>query len=144
MRSDDDSGKNRDLGTSLPPAFLKIEILPAQEQKLFRPEHIRVRNPYSQRDAATQSKTALNAETHVLASALKKTNIEANCVSPGWVKTRMGVANTPDTPQQGVQAILWLATAEAPPAGGFFLPDLGSTSPEWNGGNRPPALLSRK
>jgi len=178
MRSDDDSGKNRDLGTSLPPAFLKIEILPAQEQKLFRPEHIRVKelcnsdlhpgvsvclarvepgvttglhwlevdeiqyvvsgrgrieldgNAFEvgagweiripRGTPQRISKTALNAETRVLASALKNTNIVANCVSPGWVKTRMGGPNAPDTPQQGVQAILWPATVEAPPTGGFF------------------------
>jgi NAD(P)-dependent dehydrogenase (short-subunit alcohol dehydrogenase family)/mannose-6-phosphate isomerase-like protein (cupin superfamily) len=66
------------------------------------------------------SKTALNAETRVLAAALKNTRIVVNCVSPGWVKTRMGGPHAPDTVQQGVQAILWLATVDNPPTGGFF------------------------
>jgi uncharacterized DUF497 family protein len=40
--------------------------------------------------AYRMSKTALNAETRMLAAALKNTGIVANCVSPGWVKTSMG------------------------------------------------------
>ncbi len=70
--------------------------------------------------AYRMSKTALNAETRMLAAALKNTGIVANCVSPGWVKTSMGGPNAPDTLQQGAQAVLWLATTESPPTGGFF------------------------
>ncbi len=62
-------------------------------------------------------KTALNAVTRIFASELTGTNILVNSVYPGWVKTDMGGANAPRTPEQGVDTIVWLAT----------LPDDGST-----------------
>jgi NAD(P)-dependent dehydrogenase (short-subunit alcohol dehydrogenase family) len=67
------------------------------------------------------SKTALNAVTRIFASELIGTNILVNSVCPGWVKTDMGGANAPRTPEQGVDTIVWLATLpEDGATGGFF------------------------
>ncbi len=67
------------------------------------------------------SKTALNALTRIFASELQGTNILVNSVCPGWVKTDMGGANAPRTPEQGVNTIVWLATlADDGATGGFF------------------------
>ncbi|MBU7582097.1 MAG: SDR family oxidoreductase [Nostoc sp. TH1S01] len=67
------------------------------------------------------SKTALNAVTRIFASELIGTNILVNSVCPGWVKTDMGGANAPRTPEQGVDTIVWLATLPNDGAtGGFF------------------------
>lgn len=67
------------------------------------------------------SKAALNALTRIFASELQGTNILVNSVCPGWVKTDMGGANAPRTPEQGVDTIVWLAThADGGATGGFF------------------------
>ncbi|MBH8553834.1 SDR family oxidoreductase [Nostocaceae cyanobacterium CENA357] len=67
------------------------------------------------------SKTALNALTRIFASELKGTNILVNSVCPGWVKTDLGGAKAPRTPEQGVDTIVWLATAaDGSATGGFF------------------------
>ncbi|CAA9559451.1 3-oxoacyl-[acyl-carrier protein] reductase [uncultured Synechococcales cyanobacterium] len=67
------------------------------------------------------SKTALNALTRILADELKGTNILVNSVCPGWVKTDMGGANAPRTPEQGADTIVWLATLpNGGPTGGFW------------------------
>ncbi|MBE9204991.1 SDR family oxidoreductase [Nostoc sp. LEGE 06077] len=67
------------------------------------------------------SKTALNAATRIFASELIGTNILVNSVCPGWVKTDMGGANAPRTPEQGVDTIVWLATLpDDGVTGGFF------------------------
>ncbi len=67
------------------------------------------------------SKTALNALTRILANELKGTNILVNSVCPGWVKTDMGGANAPRTPEQGADTIVWLATLpDNGPTSGFF------------------------
>ncbi|MFN6567842.1 SDR family oxidoreductase [Dendronalium sp. ChiSLP03b] len=67
------------------------------------------------------SKTALNALTRIFASELKGTNILVNSVCPGWVKTDMGGSEAPRTPEQGVDTIVWLATApDGGATGGFF------------------------
>ncbi|RCJ21933.1 short-chain dehydrogenase [Nostoc minutum NIES-26] len=67
------------------------------------------------------SKTALNALTRIFASELKGTNILVNSVCPGWVKTDMGGQEAPRTPEQGVDTIVWLATApDGGATGGFF------------------------
>ena len=67
------------------------------------------------------SKAALNALTRIFASELQGTNILVNSVCPGWVKTDMGGANAPRTPEQGVNTIVWLATlADDGATGGFF------------------------
>lgn len=67
------------------------------------------------------SKTTLNALTRILADELKGTNILVNSVCPGWVKTDMGGANAPRTPEQGADTIVWLATLpDDGPTGGFW------------------------
>ncbi|MBD2776182.1 SDR family oxidoreductase [Iningainema tapete] len=67
------------------------------------------------------SKAGLNALTRILASELQGTNILVNSVCPGWVKTEMGGANAPLTPEQGVDTIVWLAThPDGGSSGGFF------------------------
>ncbi|BBD61930.1 short-chain dehydrogenase/reductase SDR [Nostoc sp. HK-01] len=67
------------------------------------------------------SKTALNAVTRIFASELIGSNILVNSVCPGWVKTDMGGANAPRTPEQGVDTIVWLATLKDDGVtGGFF------------------------
>jgi NAD(P)-dependent dehydrogenase (short-subunit alcohol dehydrogenase family) len=66
------------------------------------------------------SKTALNALTRIFADELKGTGIRVNSLCPGWVKTDMGGAGAPRTPQQGADTIVWLATGLDVPTGGFF------------------------
>lgn len=67
------------------------------------------------------SKTALNAVTRILAAELQGTNISVNSICPGWVKTDMGGANAPRTPEQGADTIVWLATLpDSGLTGGFF------------------------
>lgn len=67
------------------------------------------------------SKTALNAVTVILARELEGTNIKANSVCPGWVRTDMGGDNAPRTPEQGADTVVWLATLpDDGPSGGFF------------------------
>ncbi|MFO0723165.1 MAG: SDR family NAD(P)-dependent oxidoreductase [Myxococcota bacterium] len=69
-------------------------------------------------DIYRASKRALNEQT--LRLAAKTPSISACCVNPGWVQTDMGgKTRAPDSPNLGVQSILWLATAEAPPTGAF-------------------------
>jgi NAD(P)-dependent dehydrogenase (short-subunit alcohol dehydrogenase family) len=66
------------------------------------------------------SKAALNALTKQLAEALPRT-VKANALCPGWVKTRMGGAGAPRTPEQGADTAVWLATLpDDGPTGGFF------------------------
>jgi NAD(P)-dependent dehydrogenase (short-subunit alcohol dehydrogenase family) len=65
------------------------------------------------------SKTALNAITVMLASALPFARV--NCVDPGWVRTDMGGPNATRSVQEGADTIVWLATLPATgPTGGFF------------------------
>ncbi len=66
------------------------------------------------------TKAALNAITFNLAHKLPK-NIKINSLCPGWVKTRMGGADAPRTPEQGADTALWLATLPNDgPSGRFF------------------------
>ena len=67
------------------------------------------------------SKTALNAVTRQLASALSTQGIAVNSVCPGWCRTNMGGATAPKSVEEGVDTILWLAR-EAPQSwsGRFF------------------------
>ncbi len=59
------------------------------------------------------SKTALNAVTRQLSSALGDKNIAVNSVSPGWVRTDMGGENAELSVEEGADTIVWLAH-EAP------------------------------
>ncbi|HXH39968.1 MAG TPA: SDR family oxidoreductase [Thermoanaerobaculia bacterium] len=65
------------------------------------------------------SKTALNAITVMLASALPSARV--NCADPGWVRTDMGGPNATRSLEEGADTIVWLATLPANgPSGGFF------------------------
>jgi len=55
------------------------------------------------------SKTALNAVTAMLASALAGENISVNSVCPGWVRTDMGGPNAERDVAQGADTPVWLA-----------------------------------
>jgi NAD(P)-dependent dehydrogenase (short-subunit alcohol dehydrogenase family) len=67
--------------------------------------------------AYSVSKASLNALTVMLASELKGTNILANAVCPGWVRTDMGGSNATRSVEEGAATPVWLAT----------LPDGGPT-----------------
>src|SRR6266702_5660771 len=66
------------------------------------------------------SKTSLNALTRIFADELKDTGIRVNSICPGWVKTEMGGAGATRTTEQGTDTIVWLATENQGPTGGFF------------------------
>ncbi len=67
------------------------------------------------------SKTAINVLTRVLANELAGSNILVNSASPGWVRTDMGGPSAPQTPAQGADTPLFLATLpDNGPTGGFF------------------------
>lgn len=66
------------------------------------------------------SKTALNAVTKTLASEVAGKKIAVNSICPGWVKTDMGGAGAPGTPEQAADTIIWLAQNGAKGASGNF------------------------
>ena len=67
------------------------------------------------------SKTALNALTRILAAEFRDSNILANSMCPGWVRTRMGGEGAPRSVAEAADTALWLATlADDGPSGGFF------------------------
>jgi NAD(P)-dependent dehydrogenase (short-subunit alcohol dehydrogenase family) len=53
----------------------------------------------------------LNGLTQQLAAAFP--DFAVNSISPGWVRTDMGGAEAPRSPEEGAEGIVWLAT-EAP------------------------------
>jgi NAD(P)-dependent dehydrogenase (short-subunit alcohol dehydrogenase family) len=66
------------------------------------------------------AKAALNALTVAVAQELPPT-VLVNAMSPGWVRTRMGGAGAPRSPEQGADTAVWLSTLpEGGPSGGFF------------------------
>ena len=67
------------------------------------------------------SKTALNAVTRIYAAELDAGKFSINSVCPGWVRTDMGGAGADLQPDEGVDTVVWLATAdEARVSGGFY------------------------
>jgi len=67
------------------------------------------------------SKTALNAVTRIYAAELDNSKFSVNSVCPGWVRTDMGGENAELAPEEGVDTVVWLATAdEARHSGGFY------------------------
>jgi NAD(P)-dependent dehydrogenase (short-subunit alcohol dehydrogenase family) len=68
------------------------------------------------------SKAALNALTIKLAAEVEAApDVKVNAVHPGWVRTKMGGPNATRSPENGAEAIVWLATLPADgPSGGFF------------------------
>ncbi|MEJ1935912.1 SDR family NAD(P)-dependent oxidoreductase [Nostoc sp. NIES-2111] len=69
------------------------------------------------------SKLALNGATIMLAQALQAKNIVINAVCPGWVRTDMGGASAPRSPEQGADTAIWLATEAPRNISGKFLRD---------------------
>jgi NAD(P)-dependent dehydrogenase (short-subunit alcohol dehydrogenase family) len=66
------------------------------------------------------AKAALNALTVAVAQELPPT-VLVNAMCPGWVRTRMGGAGAPRSPEQGADTALWLSTLpDGGPSGGFF------------------------
>ena len=67
------------------------------------------------------SKTLLNGVTALYAKLTRGKNILVNSACPGWVKTDMGGAAAPLSPEQGADTPVWLATLpDDGPTGGFF------------------------
>jgi NAD(P)-dependent dehydrogenase (short-subunit alcohol dehydrogenase family) len=67
------------------------------------------------------SKTAVNAITRVIAAELTEGDILVNSMCPGWVKTELGGADAPRTPEEAADTAIWLATLPpGGPTGGFF------------------------
>jgi NAD(P)-dependent dehydrogenase (short-subunit alcohol dehydrogenase family) len=55
------------------------------------------------------SKSALNAVTAAMAVELRDLGISVNAVHPGWLKTRMGGPDAPQTAEEGADAVVHLA-----------------------------------
>jgi NAD(P)-dependent dehydrogenase (short-subunit alcohol dehydrogenase family)/mannose-6-phosphate isomerase-like protein (cupin superfamily) len=76
------------------------------------------------------SKAALNRYTRSLAEQNAPKGISVNAVDPGWVRTAMGGEGAPDGVLDGVQALLWLATAPDPPSGALVRRSKGAPLPD--------------
>jgi NAD(P)-dependent dehydrogenase (short-subunit alcohol dehydrogenase family) len=71
--------------------------------------------------AYAATKAALNAFTVCLAKSLDVADIKVNAMCPGWVRTRMGGASAPRTPEEAADTAVWLATLPKDgPSGAFF------------------------
>ncbi len=66
------------------------------------------------------TKAALNALTVRLAKEFPPV-VKVNAMCPGWVRTRMGGQSATQSPDEGADTAVWLATLPADgPTGGFF------------------------
>lgn len=68
------------------------------------------------------SKATLNAITLSLSHGLPR-NVKINAMCPGWVRTKMGGAGAPRSPQKGAETILWLANLSSSGPSGLFFRD---------------------
>jgi NAD(P)-dependent dehydrogenase (short-subunit alcohol dehydrogenase family) len=66
------------------------------------------------------SKLALNGATIMLSQSLKPKNIAIDAMCPGWVRTDMGGASAPRSPEQGADTAIWLATEASHSESGKF------------------------
>jgi NAD(P)-dependent dehydrogenase (short-subunit alcohol dehydrogenase family) len=66
------------------------------------------------------SKIGLNALVRVWAPELAKRRIIMNAVCPGWVRTDMGGRAASRSVDKGAASIVWAATRQGEPTGGFF------------------------
>jgi len=72
------------------------------------------------------SKAALNMAWHSLAIEAKRHGVVAAVLDPGWVKTRMGGANAPTSPEQSVGDMRKLIERLGPDESGDFFKRDGS------------------
>jgi NAD(P)-dependent dehydrogenase (short-subunit alcohol dehydrogenase family) len=75
------------------------------------------------------SKAALNALTVKMAAVVedakedKNIDVAVNSMTPGWVHTRLGGADAPNTPEEGADTAIWLAMLEDDVPNGKFFKD---------------------
>jgi NAD(P)-dependent dehydrogenase (short-subunit alcohol dehydrogenase family) len=69
------------------------------------------------------SKLALNGATIMLSQSLSSKGIVVNSMCPGWVRTDMGGASAPRSPEQGADTAIWLATVASRSQSGKFWRD---------------------
>jgi NAD(P)-dependent dehydrogenase (short-subunit alcohol dehydrogenase family) len=69
------------------------------------------------------SKFALNGATIMLSQSLSSKGIVVNSMCPGWVRTDMGGASAPRSPEQGADTAIWLATEASRSYSGKFFRD---------------------
>lgn len=70
--------------------------------------------------AYCSSKAALNAFTRALACELEGSSVKVTCMTPGWVRTKMGGMGAPRTPKEGADTVIWLALEGGGEHGGFY------------------------
>lgn len=74
--------------------------------------------------AYRSSKAALNTLTQGFALELAEHDIRVNCMTPGWVRTKLGGLAAPRSPEEGAATILWLAKEDVNVTGsGQFFKD---------------------
>ncbi len=70
--------------------------------------------------AYRSSKSALNVLTQAMAIELADSGIRVNCMTPGWVRTKLGGVAAPRSPEEGAETILWLALEGGGDTGKFY------------------------